>query len=206
MTAASTRSMPLYGAALAAVLAVCAGVALAPNGVEGAHLAARYTARVAFLVFVVVYLASSLPTLWPGDLTRGLLRNRRAWGLGFALAHSVHLCALVTYLNMIGQPPSALTLVGGGLAYGLMFAMAATSNDGVMRRMGRWWRRLHSVGIHWLWIVFAFTYLGRLSDPERAAQGAVLLPVALAALALRLAAWWVRRQRGQQAARLRAAE
>ncbi len=121
MNVASTRTAPLIRAGLAAVLAVCAGAALAPDGVEGAHVAARDTARVGFILFVLVYVASSLVTLWSGELARTLLRQRRAWGLGFA-----------------------------------------------------------------------FTYLGRLSDPKRFAQGAVLLPAARAALMLRVAAWWVR--------------
>lgn len=189
-----TRLRPIVGGVAAALLAIAAGAALAPDPVEAAHLAARYTARVSFLFFVVTYLASSLVTLWPGDATRALLRDRRGWGLGFAAAHSLHLGALVTFMVMQGELPNPVTLAGGGLAYLLMFAMAATSNDASVRALGVWWKRLHTAGIHWLWFVFAFTYLGRLSDPERFAQGAVLLPVALAALALRVIAWRKRRR------------
>ena len=188
--------MPILIAGAASVLAVVAGVAVGASAEEGAKLAARYTARIAFPLLILNYLASSLVTLWPGEGTRALLRQRRHWGLGFALAHFVHLGALVGFFVLIGERPDVFTMVGGGLAYVLLAAMAATSTDAARRALGPWWKRLHTAGIHWLWIVFAFTYLGRLSDPERFVQGAVLLPVALAALLLRLAAAWKRRRAG----------
>jgi sulfoxide reductase heme-binding subunit YedZ len=185
---------PILIAGAAALLAVAAGVASGGASAEdAARLAARYTARVAFPLLVLTYVASSLATLWPGERTRALLRQRRHWGLGFALAHFVHLGALVSFFVVIGERPDLFTMVGGGLAYLFLAAMAVTSTDAARRTLGPWWKRLHVAGMHWLWIVFAFTYLGRLSDPERFVQGAVLLPVAMAALLLRIAAWWKRR-------------
>ncbi len=184
---------PILIAGAAAVLAVAAGVASGTSAEDAARLAARYTARIAFPLLILTYVASSLATLWPGEHTRSLLRQRRHWGLGFALAHFVHLGALVSFFILIGERPDLLTMVGGGLAYLFLAAMAVTSTEAARRTLGPGWKRLHLAGIHWLWIVFAFTYLGRLSDPERFVQGAVLLPVALAALLLRVAAWWKRR-------------
>lgn len=101
-------------------------------------LAAGYTARASFAVFLIVYSASSLLRLWPNITTKGLVRYRRQWGLGFALAHTIHLAALAYYNIIILNMPGLQALLGGGLAYALMFVMAATSNNASMRLMGRW--------------------------------------------------------------------
>lgn len=185
----SARAFPLAVAALLSLGAVALGLLVGVDPVDQAHMAARWTARASFPIFILTYSASSLVRLWPNDATKRWLRYRRQWGLGFAFAHTVHLAALVTFLTISGQPPKTATLIGGGGAYMLLYAMALTSNDASMRAMGVWWKRLHTLGIHWLWFVFAFSYFGRIFDPGLRAQGLVLFPVCLAALGLRIAAW-----------------
>ena len=101
-------------------------------------LAARYTARVSFAVLLVAYSASSLLRLWPSEGTKLLVRHRRQWGLGFALAHTIHLAALTMYNIFILNMPGLQALLGGGIAYGLMFVMALTSNKVSMKAMGIW--------------------------------------------------------------------
>jgi methionine sulfoxide reductase heme-binding subunit len=140
-------------------------------------------------VFLIVYCVSSPLQLWPSETTKSLVRHRRQWGLGFALAHTIHLGALAYYNIIILNMPGLQALLGGGLAYGLMFVMAATSNNASMRRLGIWWKRIHIMGIHWIWFIFTFSYFGRLFDPERWTQGAVLFPLCMAALGLRVWAW-----------------
>lgn len=184
----SARAFPLAVAALLSLGAVALGLSIGSDPVDQAHMAARWTARAAFPIFILTYSASSLVRLWPNEATKRWLRFRRQWGLGFTLAHTVHLAALVTFLTMSGEPPKPTTLIGGGAAYVLLYAMALTSNDASMRAMGVWWKRLHTVGIHWLWFVFTFSYFGRIFDPGRMAQGLVLFPICLAALGLRIAA------------------
>lgn len=183
-----SRAAPIWLAVGLSLVALLAAVALADDAVGAEQLAARYTARAAFALFSVTYTASALERLWPSEATRALLRRRRQWGLGFALAHTVHLVALVNYFVVTGDQPNPVTVAGGGLAYLLLWAMAATSNDAAMRALGRWWKRLHVVGIHYIWFIFALTYFGRISREGSEAQGLLLLPVCLAALGLRLAA------------------
>jgi methionine sulfoxide reductase heme-binding subunit len=185
----TNRPTPLIIAAVLAALAVIAGQAVGTNHSDQWLLSSRYTARASFAVFVIVYSASSLVRLWPHEATKALVRRRRQWGLGFALAHTVHLAALSYYNVIILNMPGLQALVGGGLAYGLMFVMAATSNNASMKAMGKWWKRIHTVGIHWIWTVFAFSYFGRLFDPGLWIQGAVLFPISLAILGLRIWAW-----------------
>lgn len=164
-----------------------AGWLVGASPAEQALLAARWTARAALPLFLVAYIASSLLRLWPGEITRALVRRRRQWGLGFALAHSIHLGALLhNILNFDSRPLP--TLLGGGLAYLLIYAMAATSNDASMRLLGKWWKRLHSFGIHYIWLIFTLSYLGRFADgdSDHFMTAVTLFPLMIAALTLRL--------------------
>jgi len=181
-------TVPLCGAvALVAGVVVAQAVASAATVDEGWRLAARHTARLAFLVFLPVYVASAWHRLAPGPLSRWLMRNRRSLGLAFATAHTVHLAALVAFNAIAGQRPDAATLVVGGGAYAMLFAMAATSSDAAVRRLGaRRWKRLHAVGIHWLWFVFAFSSGGRVAEGRLAFVP--LFALALGGLGLRVAA------------------
>lgn len=189
------RAVPILLAGALATAGVLAGFWLGVDHAEHWLLASRYTARASFAVFLIVYSASSLLRLWPSATTKALVRHRRQWGLGFALAHTIHLGALAYYNIIILNMPGLQALLGGGLAYGLMFVMAATSNNASMKAMGRWWKRLHTLGIHWIWFIFTFSYFGRLFDPERWMQGAVLFPLCMVALGLRVWAWRKARMR-----------
>ena len=178
--------------ALLAAGAVVHGVLSAPDVAGSWQMAARYTARFSFLVFVVVYGASAWHRLAPSAASRWVMRRRRSLGLAFATAHTVHLSALVQFLREKGEMPDPVTLVVGGGAFLTMFALAGTSNDAAVGWLGgARWRRLHRFGVHYLWFVFAFTYLGRMGrDP---AFFAPLLALALGVFGLRLLAWRARR-------------
>lgn len=165
------------------------GLGHGANAEEGWHLATRWTARAGFPLLIVAYSASSLARLWPGKATGALLRDRRWWGLGFALCHTAHLCALINYFRALGEPIPPIALYGGGAAYVLMYAMALTSFPAAQRAMGHWWKRLHSAGIHYLFAIFALSYLGKAFVPESRAIGIGYGAVAIAALGLRIAAW-----------------
>ena len=149
------------GAALGATLAALYGYGSGSAPDERWQLAARYTARFAFPIFLTVFAASAWNRLAPGRVSRFLVRNRRALGLAFATAHTVHLVALVAYNVVAGTRPDAVTIAAGGGAYLLIFAMVATSNDASVRRLGRNWLRLHKLGVYWIWFVFTFSYAGR---------------------------------------------
>lgn len=170
-------------------IAIAVGIAKGDGPVEQAMLAARYTARVSLALFLPLYLAAALARLAPGPASAALVRDRRWWGLAFALAHVIHLAALVTYFRLSGDPPHMLTLVGGGFGYAVLAAMTVSSLSPVRPAAGLWRGRLHAFGLHYLWLVFAFTYFGRLFDrPDRFVQGAIGFAVTIAAGAIRLLA------------------
>ena len=121
---------------------------------------------------------------------RWLLVNRRYLGLSMALAHTVHFAFVAALVLVQGEPLDLVTIVGGGLAFVLMWAMAATSNDAAMRRLQRNWRRLHLVGLHYLWIVFMQSFAGRLGADDPHLLYAGLTAAGAAALVLRTVAYW----------------
>jgi DMSO/TMAO reductase YedYZ heme-binding membrane subunit len=188
------RRWPLVLGIIAGFLALSLGLAMGGDAAQAWGRAARWTARIGLPIFLIAYLASSLRRLWPGDLTRALWRDRRWWGLGFAACHTVHLYALVRALEASGEVPTIGTLIPGGLAYAMIFAMALTSNDAAMRALGKNWKRLHKAGIHYVWLVFTLAYAGRLADPATVPEAIYGTGLCLAAGAIRFAAWRKGRQ------------
>jgi methionine sulfoxide reductase heme-binding subunit len=168
-------------AAVAVLLGVTWMTAAGGYGEEGAAAGARITARWSFVWFLAAWSASSLAKLWPGGWRATLLRRRRAVGLAFAANHFVHLGFVLTAVLGFGLERSAATLVGGGAAYLLVAAMAATSNDAARRWMGLGhWRLLHAVGGWVVLLIFTNSYAGRLmTKPELAAPALALIATAL---------------------------
>ena len=194
------RRWPMVLGFVLGMAALIIGLKSGPSPFEGWRLAARWTARVGFPIFIIAYSASSLGRLWPGNFTRTIWRDRRWWGLGFFASHTIHLYALTTYNRLADHASSLTTIIGGGFGYVLLFAMAATSNQAAMRALGHNWKRLHSIGIHYLWFIFAISYLGRVMKSESMTTGVIGISVALAALGLRIAAWLKGRNRAPVAA------
>ena len=186
---------PLAYGLIAGFAALALGFVLGETLVEQWGLAARWTARVGFPLLIAAYVARPLVQLWPSHWTKGMLARRKWLGLGFAASHTVHLVALVMALRVAGQGIALPTLVGGGGAYVMLYLMALTSNPAAMKAMGRWWKVLHRIGIHWLWFVFAFSYFGRIFDPERAAIGLLFFPIAMGAALIRFLAFVQGRRR-----------
>ena len=197
------REILLVAAILNAGL-VAAALLLEGASEEGIRFVIRHTAKLAVVLLAGAFTASSLQTLRPTAFSRYLLANRRMLGLAMALSHTLHLAALVM-LGMAYPDPfvaelDAVTLIGGGGAYAFMFAMAATSWDGAVKRLGRErWRQLHTLGGWYLWVVFTQSYLGRaVVEPLHVASlfSALLLAVG----ALRAVRWRSHRRRVAPAA------
>lgn len=188
----AAKKWPMALGLVAGTLALTAGLITGGDDLERWQLAARWTARVGFPLFLTAYLASSLVRLTPAPWSRALIRDRRWWGLGFATSHTIHLFALIMALRLSPEPRTVASLVPGGIAYLFIFAMAATSNQPAMRALGRNWKRLHTTGIHVIWLIFTLAYAKRIPDMETRAIGITMTTLALAALSIRVLA---RRQR-----------
>lgn len=111
-----------------------------------------------------------LVTITPGIVKRFGIRHpvfnivqtfRRHFGIATFLLTLTHYSVLRLVPMMTWQsfslPPFRETL--GFLALCLFFVMFITSNDLSMKRLGKWWGRLHMVAYVIIWLVFAHVAL-----------------------------------------------
>ena len=103
-----------------------------------------------------------------------------------AFSHALHLAAIlwVAFGWPDGFETDAVTVVGGGLGFVLLFAMAATSTDAAVAALGRArWKALHATGMWVVWFIFLVSYGPRALDaPAPLPVAATLALVALPAL------------------------
>ncbi len=152
----------------------------------------RVTARLAFGLLLLAYLARPIWQLSGQGKT--LLNLRPYIGLAAALSHTVHFGYVWAYLTVTEEPTSWVTLVFGGAAFALLWAMALTSNSAGRRKLGVWWRRLHLTGMHYLWLIFMQTFVAQaLFASSQWARAMSIL--GLIALAVRASAWLAQRLR-----------
>jgi methionine sulfoxide reductase heme-binding subunit len=144
----------------------------------------RVTARIAFAFFMLAYVARPWVQMFGNG--RWLVRNRRYLGLAAAFAHSVHFVYIVLYFRQTGEVIEPITIIFGGLAYVIFWMMAATSNNFSMRLMGRWWKRLHTFGMHYIWVIFFQSWVG--GALELVWYWAFVI-VAIGGLGLRIRTW-----------------
>lgn len=168
-------------AALLVALTTAGCLALHGTGALGWRHLIRGTARISGALLLAAFLAAPLMRLRPGPASAWLLRNRRALGVSVGVSHGMHAVAIAMYMRLTDFRPEPGALAAAGLAYVFLAAMVATSFDATARWLGRGaWRRLHRIGLYFLWGVFGSTFLGAgmAGDPVAAAF-AVLFALAL---------------------------
>lgn len=187
---------PLVGWSALALLAMTALLlAVYGAGEPGLRVLIRATARSSLALFLPAFVASSLRRLWPTPPSAWLLRNRRQVGVSFAVSHGLHLAAILALAARHPDTfePAAATVVGGGLGYVFIAAMAATSSDAAVRKLGaRRWKLLHRTGIWVIFVIFAQSYVPAPLHDLRYAPASLAV---LGALGLRIGAW-ARSRRG----------
>ncbi|MBV9560095.1 MAG: hypothetical protein JOY90_06490 [Bradyrhizobium sp.] len=157
---------------------------------EAIRMVIRFTARTSLVFFCLAFSAAALARLWPNAYTRWQHRNRRQLGVTFAASHALHAIAIVAFA--IADPAgfaaatSMASYVFGGIGYGFILAMTATSFDRAVAAIGpHAWRVLHLVGGYYLWLQFTVSFGMRI--PAMPLYGLFLVPL-LVVLALRLIA------------------
>lgn len=168
---------------------------------EAIRYLVRDTARISVILFLLAFAASSLNILLGRRWTAWLLANRRYMGVSFAISHTAHLLALAALYVWFPHPFIEVSLmrvavIGGGLAYLVIFAMALTSFERTAAMIGpRAWRILHTLGAYYIWVVFAQSYIPRAFKqfqlpPESRSPWYIPLAAALIlTIMLRAAAW-----------------
>ncbi len=128
---------------------------------ENIRLLLRLSARVAFVVLLVVFAARPLRQMFATPATRWLLQNRRLLGVAFAGIHTAHLAMIFFRANH--NPDFEINLAAsyiGVFTYSLIYLMFITSFNGPARALGpRAWRVLHKFGLYFIGAQFALTLL-----------------------------------------------
>lgn len=140
---------------LTGLLMLMSAVRLARVGfdTDGYRLVIRFTAQSSLALFLVASVASAVHA-HAGRVRspRGWVRNRRAFGLGFAMSHAIHLLAIITFARIAWPNFWSLSskgaIIAGRIAYVIIGFLALTSFDAIVRRLGvSCWKRLHRFGI-----------------------------------------------------------
>jgi hypothetical protein len=184
------RGWPIVGwAALGVGVMVAAVSGAAGTDDAGLRAAIRATARSSAALFALAFAAAAgIRRRWRSPVSAWLLANRRYLGVSFAVSHFVHLLLI---LALVGWTFEGLLAEGGvvgvlfgGIGYGFLAAMTATSFDRTAAWLGpRAWRRLHLTGAWYLWGIFLITFG---PNAGRSAPAALFTVVLLAVLVLRL--------------------
>lgn len=156
----------------------------------------RLTARLSFMIFLLVFVARPLRQLVRTPLTTWLVRERRSLGIAFAAMHSVHLGLIAFRFSTIPglEYPTSNALIGG-TAYLLMYLMLITSFDVPARSIGaRSWRRLHKTGLYFIGFIFVATLLPYPGEPIFTLERAWFVTLTVLAVFVRLTAWFAVRK------------
>lgn len=173
------------------------------NGPAVSHLI-QLSVRLAVPFLYLAFAASSLQLLFPGPLTRWLLRNRKIMGLCFAMAmawQGLFILGLTTiyrdyYLSEVYVLRDAIE---GTIGYLFLAAMTVTSFDWGRKRISpRQWRYRHKAGIYFLWAyAFGVYWWEIFYYPGPELVDYVYFLLGFAAFALRIAAWRQKQLRRQ---------
>ena len=173
---------------------------VAGTGEWGTREALRATARIAFVLFILAFIARPLRDLWPSAFAGWLVQQRKLIGVCFAFSISIHVW-LILWLFYVKAPewPEIVTVadlyVGiPGLVF--VFFMLVTSAEAVRRSLSpASWERLHTFGLYFVWAVFmlCLTESSSIKDHPFVHYWPFLLTLALA-MVLRLWAGFIRRR------------
>ena len=158
--------------------------------VDGVRMVIRFTAKTSLLFFCLAFSAAALAHIWPNSWTRWQRRNRRYLGVTFAGSHALHAAAIAVFAGLdpagFMTATSTATYIFGGIGYGFIIAMTATSFDRTAQMIGpRAFRILHLVGGYFLWAQFMVSFGKRV--PDMPLYAGFLIPL-IAVMALRLIA------------------
>ena len=102
-------------------------------------------------LFLIAFVASSLFKLFPNELTKWILKRRRAFGLSFVVSHLMHAVAIFNLAKLdfalFKQLTNIVSYVAGGSCYLVIILLGVTSFHPVRRLIApQTWAKLHTFG------------------------------------------------------------
>lgn len=161
---------------------------------ENIRLLLRLSARIAFVLLLVIFVASPLRQLFKTPFTAMLLRNRRLLGIAFAGVHSAHLGLIIYRARIVADFDFTVGAnLTGAFTYFVILLMFITSFNATAKMLGpRNWRALHKLGLFWLFAAFSQTQLPEPIDNWNGVNW-TLIALIIAALVIRLTAFLAKR-------------
>ena len=187
------KAGPIVALANLAVAMLCAAIVVGIYGLNppGLYEVIRLLTKIAFFVFIVVFICRPLHDLVNNSVTSWMLANRRFLGLSYAAWHLMHWPILTTMAILVGPAKFWLLfktwfIPWGGPILLLITFMAATSSNRAQRFLGkRLWSAIHTIGIYTIWVFFFKVYLRRLPHAKQE-YTYVYLGILIGALVFRL--------------------
>ncbi len=191
LTSNQRNSATLAAAFLGAALIAAVYLYYGGNSDDNIRAALRSSARCAFLLYLLAFIARPLQQIYSTRVTRALLKHRRQFGIAFAGVHSAHLALIFYRAQQV--PDFNVDLIGshfGVIVYLLILFMLITSFDAPARAIGpRNWKILHTTGVYAIGFALAQTLLPN-SRAEASRPDYILFTVLIvSAVALRLVAF-----------------
>ena len=170
---------------------VLIGVSTPEATVNMIRLSVQLASPWVFLAFI----ATAMTQLFPGNLSKWLLRNRRYLGLSFAAGFSwqaVFIGVLLALHNAYywEELHNDIDLLLRMASYVFLLAITVTSFFPVRRRMRpQHWRWLHLTGIWYFWAAIWASYAPMALSSDAKTMDVVYTVLGLLALMLRIAAF-----------------
>lgn len=146
------------------ILFVCPFIYLGFNE-ESNRLAIAWSARVSVLLFCVAFAASSFHLIIKNSFSWWVFRNRKYWGISFAIIHLIHLFflgMLQYFFHPVFERAAGGALFAGGMAYLFIVLMLLTSFNRFSKYLSsKQWKYLHKIGGYWIWTIFMSSYWKR---------------------------------------------
>jgi sulfoxide reductase heme-binding subunit YedZ len=183
----------IAGLTLAAMFAgyVLIGVSTPEAAVTMIRLSVQLASPWVFLAFV----ATPMMQLFPGNLSKWLLRNRRYLGLSFAAGFGWQAVFIVVLLALHNAYywqvlHNDIDLFLRMASYVFLFALTITSFFPVRRKMRpENWRWLHLAGIWYFWAAIWASYAPMALSSDAKSIDVVYTVIGLVAVLLRIAAY-----------------
>lgn len=193
------RNTLVLGASFALMSGIAAlYFAVAGLKLESIDLILRLSARIAFLMLLLIFVARPLQQMLRSPGTARLLRNRRLIGIAFAGVHLAHLGILVIKDRVVPDFDLLELANGPGMfIYLVILAMLVTSWNAAARAIGpKAWKVLHTAGLYILFVAFTQTQLPYPGQGWEAVNWWFIVLIAIA-LVIRLTAFLAARTKAQ---------
>jgi len=131
----------------------------------GLRTVLHLTARTTFVFFLGAFTGHALRDFWPGKFSLWLSRQRDLFLVAMAASHTLHLAAIIAFFQVVGWSKlKMVTLLGGGLIYLLIYALAANAIARLKKRKDGFLigsLKFEAISLYLIWLIFALAFVPR---------------------------------------------